>query len=1122
MVDSPGQVKKSVFPPFGRMLLALAFAVVFVLGLAPEGARAARLFTSGFETNNFTETEWDVTNGSPAIVTAPVHSGNYTLRVNPSAAAHWVYRFHPSGTTSGTFYVRYYVRFATFPGVNGSIISQITTNTGTDFSTAEIITVSGNKRIRLTANQRGSSTDSTFNLAADIWYRVEVTHAWENPATITLKLFTGDSGTEEFTLTISGVNGGGGNDIGRFYFGQITSDTSDIRFDDIAVNNSTGSFQNSLPGPGKVVLVKPTFDKSVQWTPNPAGSNAANVDDEPGTPDDDTTRNEVSDTTSQDKFHLSDLPTVMPPTATLTLAHVFARAGSNQAVADTIRLLWWNEEDTQITGPSFSVAVNGYRTGATNELLVVGLSTSTRWEVTKSKIGYTADTGTSFLKKVTALWANVEYTGEIPGGTEVSSRSDMLADSRPSASSNHTISFRTNNAITASSTVEIRFPADFSFPSGLDCGDVDAATSVQFILSTTSVGCEVTATNWGVSFAPSPPTLILTAPTSTGVYVATGTVVTIKIGSNATVQQQGDSWITNPSAGGTYTISVGGTFGGSGNMLVSILSGVTVEARVAEHLTVAITGVPNWYNSSWGYRKRITVNASSVSGTQAHVNFPMLLNSTDPKLRHTAWGGNVGSVTGFDFVFTAADGTTKLDHEIEKYASTTGEVVAWTRIPFLSRTSDTTLFLYYGNASASDQQNKTGVWDSNYKGVWHMTTTSTQTTLTFDSTALSNTGTKLTATDPNSVSSGQINGAQDFDGANDYVTMGDIDALDGIGAETLSAWVKTNATNPAEGLDQIVGKWSTAGSDGLVFVISGGQGIDDVLWGGWGGNTYLETTGNILPVNTWTYIVGVFDGSGVGNAGRLKLYANGVGASVVFASSVPAITPNTSFVFRAGADAEGGRLFPGTIDEARVSNAARSASWIATEYNNQSNPSAFYTLGGEQPIAQTSCVADDGATVSVVNTTETQVDFGTISANTFYQGCQDIEVSTNAGGGYSGTVQEQAKLKTGSGSTISDTTCDAGTCTEITAAAWTNPANVGFGHTCRNQTNNDCVSGYSNGTNFRQFADISAGETAQNFMTSSTPVRIAVGRVKYRLSVPSSQAAGTYTTKIIYIITPTY
>jgi hypothetical protein len=36
------------------------------------------------------------------------------------------------------------------------------------------------------------------------------------------------------------------------------------------------------------------------------------------------------------------------------------------------------------------------------------------------------------------------------------------------------------------------------------------------------------------------------------------------------------------------------------------------------------------------------------------------------------------------------------------------------------------------------------------------------------------------------------------------------------------------------------------------------------------------------------------------------------------------------------------------VDETRLSNVVRSAGWIATEYNNQSNPSAFYGIGAAQ------------------------------------------------------------------------------------------------------------------------------------------------------------------------------
>jgi hypothetical protein len=39
------------------------------------------------------------------------------------------------------------------------------------------------------------------------------------------------------------------------------------------------------------------------------------------------------------------------------------------------------------------------------------------------------------------------------------------------------------------------------------------------------------------------------------------------------------------------------------------------------------------------------------------------------------------------------------------------------------------------------------------------------------------------------------------------------------------------------------------------------------------------------------------------------------------------------------------------VDEARVSNIARSADWISTEYNNQSSPNTFYTISGQDPVS---------------------------------------------------------------------------------------------------------------------------------------------------------------------------
>jgi hypothetical protein len=175
-------------------------------------------------------------------------------------------------------------------------------------------------------------------------------------------------------------------------------------------------------------------------------------------------------------------------------------------------------------------------------------------------------------------------------------------------------------------------------------------------------------------------------------------------------------------------------------------------------------------------------------------------------------------------------------------------------------------------------------------------------------------------------------------------------------------------------------------------------------------------------------------------------------------------------------------------------------------------------------VAVVNCSADDGATVNQIATTATSVPFGFISSNTFYQGCQDLTVSTNALGGYSLTVQEKYAMQTANGLyTIPDTTCDAGNCTVATATTWVTPTKYGLGHTCWNVSGSDCSSSFSNGTKFRPLGNIAAGTaTTVPIMANTGPVASSTGRAKYRLSASPSQAPGAYATVIMYTLTPTY
>src|SRR3990167_10697352 len=76
---------------------------------------------------------------------------------------------------------------------------------------------------------------------------------------------------------------------------------------------------------------------------------------------------------------------------------------------------------------------------------------------------------------------------------------------------------------------------------------------------------------------------------------------------------------------------------------------------------------------------------------------PVKTNSPDWAL--TSAGGKVASGSG-EFVFTGSDGITVLNHEIQAYDPSTGELAVWVVVPTLKATSNTELYVYYGGPRA--------------------------------------------------------------------------------------------------------------------------------------------------------------------------------------------------------------------------------------------------------------------------------------------------------------------------------------------------------------------------------------------------------------------------------------
>lgn len=143
--------------------------------------------------------------------------------------------------------------------------------------------------------------------------------------------------------------------------------------------------------------------------------------------------------------------------------------------------------------------------------------------------------------------------------------------------------------------------------------------------------------------------------------------------------------------------------------------------------TLAATAVASdpWWDASWGERKFFRFRNADQSETLTDVPILVLLDSTRIDYAKTQNAGE-------DLRFIDADGSTVLDHEIEKWDET-GVSAVWVRVPQVdgASTSDG-LWMYYDNPGASDGQDAAGVWSDGFVGVWHLGEDPTSPAITFD------------------------------------------------------------------------------------------------------------------------------------------------------------------------------------------------------------------------------------------------------------------------------------------------------------------------------------------------------------------------------------------------------
>lgn len=362
--------------------------------------------------------------------------------------------------------------------------------------------------------------------------------------------------------------------------------------------------------------------------------------------------------------------------------------------------------------------------------------------------------------------------------------------------------------------------------------------------------------------------------------------------------------------------------------------------------------------SCYPYKKKISFPTDTVTISSGINDFPLCVHinaSSWPTAGERTHFAN-GNTDGKRVNFYDKDGI-KLAYEIDYYNGST-EAIYWVKLVAKSghegvESSDngTENYIYIGYGSdpfAENQDNASGVWNSNFVAVWHMGdnkwVAGDTTSEMKDSTSNGITGdaVSVTANQTGNV----INGAS-FDGSSSYIKT-NTTLTNGFTGITMSIWAKQDTQTSYQmhfskdlvtANRQIHAAYFRDGSTNKLqmYLWDSAATLKGPVSYTW---SDMNTTDFFFITYAWS------------SGNTMKIYVNGAEAATytAWAGSLASTTSE----FRIGnRNLTGSYLyFDGILDEARISNIERSADWIKLQYYSMKktnwNGDAWLTIGAEE------------------------------------------------------------------------------------------------------------------------------------------------------------------------------
>jgi len=352
----------------------------------------------------------------------------------------------------------------------------------------------------------------------------------------------------------------------------------------------------------------------------------------------------------------------------------------------------------------------------------------------------------------------------------------------------------------------------------------------------------------------------------------------------------------------------------------------TISLFVVYLMVISVAGVVFYFTSDtiakgattsdFDHWQEITISSAKV-GKTLH-DFPVLVFNN-------SWV--IGLVSN-DFTFFQPDNSTECNWELERYNTSTGQLIAWVNITSVSADTDTVFYIYWDDDGDGGENNPTKTWDKNYVTVFHM---DGESTTEDDSSTYGRDGT----IDDSNVnrSNGKIGYSQENQNDNGYIDIYDSYGIfDGAADFTIEAWVLNTNLGETDWFLKFGGECD------IHIKVDGDDNNDDIYLRNLQGAAWVNIVyATSITADTWYHTAIAYDGDTGYN-----LYLDGV-VDATNAEHGAIDGNNANNVIMNEDSASNG--WDGRFDEFRISDIQRNSSWINAIYNNTNDPSTFLSFG---------------------------------------------------------------------------------------------------------------------------------------------------------------------------------